>query len=51
MEYEQQIRVKVTQGQLDEIKRAAMRLGLPLSVYARFAIMEKVMRREGEVGE
>jgi len=46
MDYEQQIRIKVTQQQLDEIKRAALRLGLPVSVYARFAVMEKVMKAD-----
>jgi len=51
MEYDQQIKIKLTKEQLDEIKSAASKLGLPISVYARFAIMEKVMRRETEVDQ
>jgi len=48
MEYDQQIRVKLTQGQLDEIKNAAAQIGLPLSVYARFSILEKVRSETSE---
>ena len=47
MDYDQQIRVKLTKEQLAEIKLAAKRIGLPLSAYARFVIVEKA-RKENE---
>ena len=47
MEYDQQIRVKLTKEQLAEVKIAAMRIGLPVSVYARFAMVEKA-KKENE---